>query len=215
MTSSAALTARGRRAGTHGIVSTHQSEKLHPPRTLIDGLRRVEGAEALDGAAHRIDRAARAVAHPGAVHDVLAGVWLGHALHPLMTDLPIGFWTGASVLDLAGRRRSQPAADLLLAIGTAMAVPTAATGLAEFMHADRATRRVAVLHVAANTIGTALYAASLASRLRGRRARGVVLAVAGATAATLGGYLGGHMSTARKAGTRDPAFADDDTGANA
>jgi uncharacterized membrane protein len=177
------------------------------PRNLRDGLLLIEESEALDGPAEKVERVARAVARPGTVHDVLTGVPLGHALHPLMTDLPIGFWTSASVLDLVGGRRSRPAADLMLALGTLSAVPTVATGLAEFLHADRAARRVAVVHVAANAAGTALYAASTVSRLRGRRARGVALALAGAAAATLGGYLGGHLATARKVGTRDPAFA--------
>jgi uncharacterized membrane protein len=187
-------------------VSTPAPERLRPPRSLVDGLRLVEDAEALDGAAALVDRAAAAVARPGAAHDLLAGTWLGHALHPLMTDLPIGFWTSASVLDLAGGRRARPAADLLLALGTAAALPTLATGLAEFRHAGRAARRVGVVHVGANAAGIALYTASLAARRRGRRGRGVVLALAGATAATVGGYLGGHLSTARKVGTRDPVW---------
>jgi uncharacterized membrane protein len=193
-------------------VSTRRPDGLRPPQSLIDGLRRIEDSEALDAPAGVIERAAGAVVRPGVVHDLLTGAWLGHAVHPLMTDLPIGFWTSASVLDVMGGRRGRPAADLLLAIGTVSAVPTVATGLAEFVHADRAARRVAVVHVAANAAGTALYAGSLVSRLRGRRGRGVVLALAGAAAATLGGYVGGHLSTARKVGTRDPAFGPDPAG---
>lgn len=188
-------------------MSTPTPERLHPPRAIVDGLRLVEDSEALDGAAALVDRAAAAVARPGTAHDLLAGTWLGHALHPLMTDLPIGLWTSASVLDLTGGRRAQPAADLLLALGTAAALPTVATGLAEYRHAGRAARRVGVVHLGANVVGVALYTASLVARRRGRRARGIVLALAGATAATVGGYLGGHLSTARKVGTRDPAFS--------
>jgi uncharacterized membrane protein len=186
--------------------STPPPAGLRSPQALLDGVLLVEESAALDGAAARLDGVAAAVARPGTAHDLLAGVWLGHAVHPLMTDLPIGFWTSASVLDLVGGRRARPAADLLLAAGTLAALPTVATGLAEYQHADTAARRVGVVHVAANTVGVALYAASLAARVRGRRARGVVLALAGATAATVGGYLGGHLATARKVGTRDPAF---------
>jgi uncharacterized membrane protein len=192
---------------TSDVGSTVPSEGLRPPQALLDGVRLVEESAALDGVAVRLDEVAAAVARPGTAHDLLAGVWLGHSVHPLLTDLPIGFWTSASVLDLVGGRRARRAADLLLAAGTVAALPTVATGLAEYRHADTAARRVGVVHVAANTLGVALYAASLAARLRGRRARGVVLALAGATAATAGGYLGGHLATARKVGTRDPAFS--------
>jgi len=188
-------------------VSTPRPEGLRPPRALVHGVRLVEKSGSLDGAATLVDRVAGAVARPGPVHDLLAGAWLGHALHPLMTDLPIGFWTSASVLDLVGRRRARPAADLLLAIGTATALPTVATGLAEYRHADQSARRVGVVHLSANAVGIALYTASLTARRRGRRARGIILALAGGAAATVGGYLGGHLATARKVGTRDAAFA--------
>ncbi len=194
-------------------VSSRTPEGLRPPKALLDGVRVVEDSESLDGAAALLDRVAASVARPGTVHDLLAGAWLGHALHPLMTDLPIGFWTSASVLDLVGGRRARRAADLLLAAGTAAALPTVATGLAEYRHADQPARRVGVVHLAANATGIALYTASLVARARGRRARGVVLALAGATAATVGGYLGGHLATARKVGTRDRAFSAGDDGA--
>src|SRR5215472_1755611 len=32
----------------------------------------------------------------------LNGTWLGHPLHPLLTDVPIGAWTATILLDLAG-----------------------------------------------------------------------------------------------------------------
>jgi hypothetical protein len=38
----------------------------------------------------------------GAAKDVLSGVWLGHALHPILTDIPIGAWTSSVVLDWIG-----------------------------------------------------------------------------------------------------------------
>jgi hypothetical protein len=37
----------------------------------------------------------------------------------------------------------------------------------------------------------------------------VALALTGAAVATVGGYLGGHLATVRKVGTRDPAFTAD------
>src|SRR5690606_23817789 len=35
--------------------------------------------------------------------DALHGVWLGHPLHPVLTDIPLGAWTAALALDAAGR----------------------------------------------------------------------------------------------------------------
>ncbi|HLM65116.1 MAG TPA: DUF2231 domain-containing protein [Acidimicrobiales bacterium] len=176
------------------------------PATLVAAVQHIEQAEGLDRPAAALERLASAVVRPGVVHDALVGSWLGHALHPLMTDLPIGFWTSASVLDLVGGAAGRPAADRLLGVGIASALPTAATGLAEWLHADRRARRIGLVHANANSVGLALYTASWLARRRGRRAAGVALALAGATAATLGGYLGGHLATARKVGTRAPQF---------
>ncbi len=72
-------------------------------------------------------------------------------------------------------------------------MPTAAAGLADWSQLDRPRQRVGVVHAAANTAATLLYAWSLGARLRGRRARGVALAMVGATAATVGGHLGGEL----------------------
>jgi nitrite reductase/ring-hydroxylating ferredoxin subunit/uncharacterized membrane protein len=125
--------------------------------------------------------------------DLLSGTWLGHPLHPLLTDLPIGFWTSAFTLDLLGGRRSRAAATQLVAWGVLTAVPTAASGASDWSDTTGAERRIGLVHAAANTTALACYAASWLARRRGRHARGVMLGLAGATAATVGGYLGGHL----------------------
>lgn len=124
----------------------------------------------------------------------LRGRALGHRLHPLLTDVPVGSWTSAWVLDLLGGVRAEPAADLLVAVGVAAAVPTALTGWADWVTLPRAERRIGVVHALANATATGLYAASLAARLADRRRSGVALGHAGAAAATLGGLLGGHLA---------------------
>lgn len=177
------------------------------PGPLVEAVRRMEASEGLDGPAAVVERVANAVAPAGPVQDALTGRWMGHALHPLLTDLPIGFWTSSFVLDLVGGKGARRSSDRLLALGIVSAVPTAATGLAEWLHADRASRRVGVVHANANTAALLVYVASYRARRRGQRARGVLLGLAGATLATVGGYLGGHLATARKVGTRDPALA--------
>ncbi len=34
------------------------------------------------------------------VKDILNGTWLGHPVHPVLTDIPIGAWSGTMLLDL-------------------------------------------------------------------------------------------------------------------
>ena len=177
------------------------------PGALVAGVRRLEGSEALDHPGGVLATVADAVVRSDRARDVLTGAWLGHALHPLLTDFPLGFWASASVLDLVGGRAGRPAARRLVGLGVLAAVPTAASGLAEWREADAPSRRVGTVHAASNSAALTLYASSYLARRRGRHARAVALGVAGGLVATAGGYLGGHLTLARKTGSRDPAFA--------
>jgi uncharacterized membrane protein len=125
------------------------------------------------------------------VRSALGGGWLGHPVHPVLTDLPIGFWTSAWVLDLTGHR---DAARSLIGLGVISALPTAVTGANDWLGLDRRKDAAAMAHLAANATATALYFLSWRQRRRGHHALGIVTANAGALAATLGGYLGGHLA---------------------
>src|SRR5436309_14927561 len=87
---------------------------------------RAAEAEVLDQLAEPIGARVREIG-PGAVKDALSGSWLGHALHPVLTDVVIGSWTSASVLDLVGGADAAPAARRLIAVGIAAYGPTALT----------------------------------------------------------------------------------------
>ena len=152
------------------------------PRNVAE---RIEAIDALDRAAEPVEQLVGRVLPRGGVKDVLHGVWIGHPLHPLLTDLPIGFWTSAFMLDIVGGRRSRPAADLLVGLGVASALPTAAAGVADWSELNKPERRTGLVHAAANLTATALYGLSFLARGRGRRGAGVALAMAGATAATV------------------------------
>ncbi len=174
------------------------------PRNLGE---RLEATDAIDRVAGPVHGKVTAILPSGPVKDVLHGVWLGHPLHPALTDLPIGFWTSAFVLDLAGGRKARPAADALVGIGVATALPTAITGLADWSDLDQPERRSGIVHAAANVTATALYGLSFLARRRGHRVGGVALGLVGAAAATAGGFLGGHLAYRRAAGVSRAAAA--------
>jgi hypothetical protein len=89
---------------------------------------RVGVAAFLDGPAEAVAGWVRAAVPRGPAKDTLSGTPLGHALQPLLTDLPIGTWTSAAVLDLVGGRAAARVATADAA-GLLAAVPTAASGL--------------------------------------------------------------------------------------
>lgn len=155
-------------------------------------LHRLEGIEALDRIQPFLRN--RVEALPTPVRSVLSGEWLGHPLHPALTDLPIGFWTSAFVLDLVPTKGAARASTALVGLGVATAAPTAAAGLVDWIELPPEKRRVGVVHLAANATATVLYAASFLARVRGRRVKGIALGMAGAALATAGGALGGHLA---------------------
>jgi len=176
----------------------------HP---AVQAMRAVEGFAPLDQLDHLLSPVAdRLVADPR-VRSMLQGRWLGHALHPLLTDMPLGLWTSATVLDLIGGRGSRPAAQRLIGLGLAAAVPTAATGLTEWSAIrSRPERRTGALHAAVNSAALVCYAASWRARRRHHHAAGALLALAGGGTAAIGGYLGAHLTEVRKVSTYHPGF---------
>jgi len=126
------------------------------------------------------------------------GEWLGHPLHPMLTDLPIGFWTSAWLIDLFGGPDLEPVATTFVGLGVLSAVPTALSGWADWVRLPHDERRTGVVHATANGIAVGLYAASWRARRSGDTARGVRLGHAGAAVATAGAFLGGHLAFPRR-----------------
>lgn len=183
------------------------SHRRRPASPAVRLAEQVEGAAALDSVVRAVGPVAEALVRSQGRRRLLQGDWLGHAIHPLMTDLPIGFWTSATVLDLVGNESSRPGARTLVGLGVLSAVPTAITGWAEWAAiARQPERRVGVVHALANAVAIGTYTASWNARRNGRHAAGRNLALAGATVASVGGFLGGHLVSARKVSTRHAAF---------
>ena len=174
----------------------------------------LEADDRIDGAAGVLQAVADGVVRSDGLDRALRGSWLGHALHPLLTDFPLGAWMSASFLDLFGGRDARGPAQRLIGFGLLAATPTIAAGLAEWRGTRGGARRVGVVHAAVNATATVLYGSSWLARRRGSHRLAVGLGVGGGVVATLGGYIGGHLSLVRKIGTSDPRFgADGDGGA--
>ncbi len=132
------------------------------------------------------------------------GRWAGHALHPALSDLPIGFWSGSLLLDVVNKDDAAdggkwgPAATLSAA-GLAAAVATAATGVADWTVSDNEDRRVGLFHGLLNGAAAVLQSASLAARLAGRRTPAVGLGAASMAVTAAAGFVGGHLVQGRGA----------------
>ncbi|MGW5354069.1 Rieske 2Fe-2S domain-containing protein [Streptomyces sp. NPDC004031] len=167
------------------------------PGRVLALMGRVERAEALDAPAELLRRAVRSVPLGGG-RDALHGRWLGHPLHPVMVELPVGAWTSAALLDwMPGRGR---AARLLVAVGLCGAAPAAAAGLVDWAELEPEQARVGLLHATLNCAAVAWYAASLAARLSGHPVRGRAYAFAGLCSVGVAAAAGGHMAYRQASG---------------
>jgi nitrite reductase/ring-hydroxylating ferredoxin subunit len=125
------------------------------------------------------------------------GRWVGHPLHPALSDLPIGLWAGVVVLDAADRdpapRPGIDAAGLLSAAGILAAGATALTGLSDWTVSNDQDRRAGLFHGLLNTAALGLQGASLGTRMAGHRGTARALGAASLTVTAAAGYLGGHL----------------------
>lgn len=158
------------------------------------------GTEFLNSLADTLSGIVNAAVAPA--KSLLSGTWLGHPLHPLLTDVPIGCWSGAVALDLLGGEAAGAAVDPLVGLGVLAALPTAVTGLNDWADSYGGERRIGLIHAAANGAALGLFAASMMSPRR--TARG--LRLLGLAALGAGGYLGGHLSYAKGMGVDHQAF---------
>jgi Ferredoxin subunits of nitrite reductase and ring-hydroxylating dioxygenases len=145
---------------------------------------------------------------PTTIKNALSGTWLGHQLHPALTDVPIGAWAAATVLDLTAGKEGAAAARRLVGLGILAAVPTAAAGASDWADTYGAEQRVGLVHAAANSCATAMQLASWVARRRGRRDVGVLLSFLALGVSAGAAYLGGHLSLGRGVGVNHTAFQD-------
>ena len=159
---------------------------------LVDAALRTPGLdEAADAIAGPVNRAYAAAGEPGrTLKDMLNGTWLGHSLHPAITDVPVGAWTAALVLDLLGERRG---AKIAVGVGLLGAVGAALSGLTDWLDTYGKPRKLGMAHAALNGTATVLYAASYFARDSAPSA-GVALSSIGYAAVALGALYGGEIA---------------------
>jgi nitrite reductase/ring-hydroxylating ferredoxin subunit/uncharacterized membrane protein len=132
--------------------------------------------------------------------DLLNGVWLGHPLHPVLTDVPIGAWTISSLFDVMSLAMGDDdnldrASDMIVGMGVLAACGAAITGIADWSDTSGSTRRMGMAHALLNVAGLGLNIGSMGLRAGGRRNRGSarLLSLAGYGASTLAAFIGGEL----------------------
>lgn len=163
--------------------------KTIPP---LGSVAQLENASSLDPVVNRVRGAVNAVIRTQALRDVLHGVPIGHPLHPLAVQVPIGAWISAAVLDLVpGQQR---AARMLVGTGVLSALPAVLSGYTDWSRAHEQQLRVGLVHSTANVVATGCYLASWLERRAGRQARGKWFGTGGLGAVLAAGVLGGHLA---------------------
>src|SRR5690606_30840135 len=130
---------------------------------------------------------------PQAVKDALYGTWVGHPLHPFLTDITLGSLTTSMVLDVLGE---EAGADKALKLGVLSSGATALSGAAQWYDATNSEepRRLGALHAELNTVALGLYVTSWMLRDRDHRAAGIATAWIGHALSHASGYIGGHLA---------------------
>lgn len=163
----------------------------------------VEGQRWLDQPGYRLERAMAMGfnllgAHGRRLQNLLHGTWLGHPIHPALTDIPMGAWTAALILDGADvlnprSRGVAQAADIAVGIGIVGGLGAAVTGATDWQYTHDTARRVGLTHGVLNASALGLYLVSWRDRRRGRHARGRGTGLLGYLLASTAGFLGGDL----------------------
>src|SRR6267143_2005850 len=137
--------------------------------------------------------------NPGhALKTFFHGTWLGHPLHPVLTDIPLGAWTIAVIFDLSYLiERSHgwvSAADVTIFIGLLAAVASAVAGYTDWSDTFGRERRVGIAHGLLNTVVILFYLVSFVLRVGGgSRVLAILLAYAGYLILLAAACLGGDL----------------------
>ena len=173
-------------------------------RSIADGaVHAVEGQRWLDQLGYKLERTMalgfNLLGGRGRrTQSLLHGTWLGHPIHPALTDIPLGAWTTALVLDGLDVVTPRPtglgrAANISVGVGILGGIGAAVTGATDWQYTHDTARRVGLVHGVLNASALGLYVASWRFRKRGESARGRGAGALGYLLAATAGYLGGDL----------------------
>ena len=131
------------------------------------------------------------------IKNLLHGKWLGHTLHPLVTDVPIGAWTAAAFLDwmeFFGSEKYKAGADAAVTIGLAGAAGAAVTGITDWTGTTQIERKAGLAHALLNIGAATLYLTSAILRKNKKSRRiAISLSMLGYCITTVSAYIGGNL----------------------
>ncbi|HLJ33997.1 MAG TPA: DUF2231 domain-containing protein [Ktedonobacteraceae bacterium] len=139
---------------------------------------------------------------PRRLKSMLNGTWVGHPLHPVITDVPVGSWMLTAVFDIiwliapTSFAWAARAAEVTVVLGLLGALGAIVTGLTDWSDTYGSERKVGLYHGMFNAIATLLYVASLILRLQtvtGGSIIAAILGFLGLIAVLIAGFLGGEM----------------------
>jgi len=192
-------------------INTNKGESMATTEALMKVVDQQEALDRLSDQIQPLVRDAFNAAGPAGreVKNILHGTWLGHPLHPALTDVPLGAWTAALALDamesISGRRELAAGADAAIAVGLVGAAGAAVTGLTDWSETNGRARKVGILHGLLNVGATALYTTSLILRRKQKRNAGVGFAMLGYAVSSASAYLGGHLVFSEQIGVNHAA----------
>src|SRR5215217_233180 len=178
-----------------------------------DMLMRVVENPAIDQIAEPLSKAVRgAYEAAGPVgqqaKNALHGVWLGHPLHPVFTDIPIGAWTTALAMDVAADRDPgmRRAATFAIGVGLVGALGAAVSGLTDWSETGGRSRRTGLIHGLLNVAATSLFATAFVRRRSDSHANARACAWTGYAIALGSAYLGGELVYGQRIGVTHAAI---------
>jgi nitrite reductase/ring-hydroxylating ferredoxin subunit/uncharacterized membrane protein len=130
--------------------------------------------------------------HMTPIRDLLVGRWLGHPLHAVLTDGPIGILFLVLVFDALSMGE---AATWALGVGVLTMLGAALAGFADYADTDGKARERATLHSTLMVIALVVFLVSLLVRLGSGTGSGlgVILSWAGFLILSAGAYVGGDV----------------------
>jgi len=152
---------------------------------------------------------------PRLIKSLLNGTWLGHPLHPVITDIPITAWLLAAVFDViwlispASFSWAARGAEVAVIVGLLAALGAIVTGLTDWSDTYGSERRVGLYHGLFNLAATILYLVSFLLRLpqvSGDSIIAAILGFIGLVSVLIAGYLGGDMVFTKGTGVNHTAW---------